>query len=173
MTMHDERHANEEARVHETLSLQAERWKIHCDELNHQFEAERLELTEEISLKERDIDELSAKFIEASEQLEQWEYWWKERSTDKSEAKPIDHHLEGLKPIIEEELQQQPTTPFVLSKPSIPQEFLPPPLPPKFAHISFPRRANESEGSGHTGTDPQAMPTFAPTTPPSSVQTLQ
>ena len=112
-------------------------------------------------MRERDIDELSAKFIEASEKLEQWENWWKEGSTDKSEAEPIDHRLEGLKPITEEERRQQPTTPFKLAKHSVPQEFLPPPLPPKFAH---PRRANESEGSSHTGVVSQAMPTFAPTT---------
>ena len=68
-------------------------------------------------------------------------------------------------PIIEEERQQQPVTPIVMAPPNIPQEFLPPPLPPKFAHENFPKRANESDESSHTGMDAQAIPTFAPTTP--------
>ena len=83
-------------------------------------------------------------------------------------GRPIDRQPEGLKPIIEEERQQQPTTPFVIAQPTIPQEFLPPPLPPKFAHKNFPKRANESDESSHTGMDSQAVPTFAPTTPPSA-----
>ena len=116
---------------------------------------------------ERDLDELSAKYIEASDKLEQWDIWWQEGSTNTREAEPIDQQTEGLKPIIEEERQQQPTTPFVIAQPTIPQEFLPPPLPPKFAHINFPKRANESDESSHTGMDPQAIPAFAPTTPPS------
>ena len=37
--MHREMHENEEARVHETLAAQAERWKIHCDALTQQCEA--------------------------------------------------------------------------------------------------------------------------------------
>ena len=118
---------------------------------------------------ERDIDDLSAKFIEASEKLEQWENWWKEGSMDAREAEPIARQQDGLRTISEEERQSQPTTPFVLSQPTIPQEFLPPPLLPKFAHINFfIRRANESDESSHTGMEPQAMPTFASTTPPSA-----
>ena len=53
--IHHQRHANEEARAHETLAMQALQWKIHCDELTQQFEAERLEYAEQISVKERDI----------------------------------------------------------------------------------------------------------------------
>ena len=37
--MHREMHENEEARVHETLAAQAERWKIHCDALTEQCDA--------------------------------------------------------------------------------------------------------------------------------------
>ena len=67
--MHQELHANEEARTHETLAMQASQWKTHCDELTQQFEAERLEHVENISGMERDIDDLSSKFTEASEKL--------------------------------------------------------------------------------------------------------
>ena len=70
-----ELHANEEPRVHETKAMQTSQWKIHCDELTQQFEAERLEHVEQISGMERDTDDLSSKFIEASEKLEQWETW--------------------------------------------------------------------------------------------------
>ena len=88
-------------------------------------------------------------------------------------AEPIDRQQEVLKPIIEEERQQQPMTPNVMAPPTIPQEFLPPPLPPKFAHKNFPKRANESDESSHTGMDAQAVPTFAPTTPPSGHKPTQ
>ena len=166
--LHRERHANEEARAHETLAMQASQWKIHCDELTQQCDAETARDAEKVSEMERDLDDLSSKFIEASEKLEQWENWWKEGSTDAQVSEPIDRQQEGLKPIIEEERQQQPTTPFVMAQPTIPQEFLPPPLPPKFAHKNFPKWANESDESSHTGMDSQAVPTFAPTTPPSA-----
>ena len=117
------------------------------------------------------MDELSAKYIEVSEKLEQWDLWWQEASTiwNAREAENTGIYPEGLKTIAEEERRPQPTTPFVQSQPTIPQEFLPPPLPPKFAHKNFPKRANESDESSHTGMDPQAVPTFAaPTTPPSA-----
>ena len=171
--MHRTLHENEEARAHETLSLQASQWKIHCDELTEQFNAERLKPTQKISEKERDMDDPSAKFIEASEKLDQWDIWWQQEGSTAREAKevqPIDRqNPEGLTTIAEEERRPQPTTPFVQSQFVIPQEFLPPPLPPKFAHKNFPRRANESDESSHTGMDPQAVPTFAaPTTPPSA-----
>ena len=117
---------------------------------------------------ERDMDELSGKYIEASEKLEQWDLWWQEASTQAREAETTVRHPEGLTTIAEEERRQQPVTPLVQSQPTIPQEFLPPPLPPKFAHKNFPERANESDESSHTGMDPQALPTFAPTTPPSA-----
>ena len=57
--MHRETHANEEARAHETLAMQASQWKIHCDQLTQQFETERLERAENISGMERDLDDLS------------------------------------------------------------------------------------------------------------------
>ena len=164
--MHRERHANEEARAHETLAMQASQWKIYCDELTQQCNAETARYAEKVSEMEQDLDDLSSRFIDASEKLEQWENWWKEGSTDAQAAEPIDRQQEVLKPIIEEERQQQPTPPFVMALPTIPQEFLPLPLPPKFAHKNFPKRANESDESNHTGMDSQAVPTFAPTTPP-------
>ena len=92
---------------------------------------------------------------------------------DAQVAEPIDRQQEVLRPIIEEERQQQPMTPIVMAPPTIPQEFLPPPLPPKFAHKNFPKRANESDESSHTGMDAQAVPTFAPTTPPSGHKPTQ
>ena len=162
-------HASEEARVHETLAAQAERWKIHCDELTQQCDAAIAEYAERVSEMERDMDELSAKYIEVSEKLEQWDLWWQEGSTNAQEAEQIDQHPEGLKTIAEEERISQPTTPVVQRQPIIPQEFLPPPLPPKFAHKNFPQRANKSDESSYTSMDPQAVPTFAaPTTPPSA-----
>ena len=87
------------ARMHRETLAAPEPWKIHCDELTEQFNAERLELTQQISDKERDIDDLSAKFIEASEKLEQWDIWWQEGSTAQvaREVEPIDRqHPEGL-----------------------------------------------------------------------------
>ena len=161
-------HTNEEARAHETLAMQASQWKSHCEELTQHYDAQVAQDAERISEMERDLDDLSSKFIDASEKLEQWESWWKEgslRQMDAQVAEPIDRQHEVLGPIIEEERQQQPMTPIVMAPPTIPQEFLPPPLPPKFAHKNFPKRANESDESSHTGMDAQAMPTFAPTTP--------
>ena len=154
--------------------MQASQWKIHCDELTQHCNAETARYAEKVSEMEQDLDDLSSRFIETSEKLEQWENWWKEGSTgstDAQAAEPIDRQQEVLKPIIEEERQQQPTTPFVMAPPPIPQELLPPPLPPKFAHKNFPKRANESDESSHTGMDSQAVPTFAPTTPPSAHKT--
>ena len=167
--MHRELRANDEARAQEVLAAQAERWKIHGDELTQQCDAGMAEYAERVSEMERDMDELSAKYIEVSETLEQWDLWWQEGSTNAREAETIDIHPEGLTPIAEEERRSQPTTPFVQSQPTIPQEFLPPPLPPKLAHKNFRERANKSDESSHTGMDPQAVPTFAaPTTPPSA-----
>ena len=131
--MHREMHENEEARVHEALAAQAERWKIHCDELTQQCDAGR------VSEMERDMDELSAKYIEVSEKLEQWDLWWQEASTNAREAEITGIYPEGLTTIAEEERRPQPVTPIVQSQPTIPQEFLPPPLPPKFAHKNFPK----------------------------------
>ena len=68
--------ANEETRVHETLAMQASQWKSHCEELTQQYEAQVAQDAERISEMERDLDDLSSKFIEASEKLEQWESWW-------------------------------------------------------------------------------------------------
>ena len=170
--MHREMHENEEARAHETLAAQAERWKIHCDALTQQRDAGMAEYAERVSEMERDMDELSAKYIEVSEKLEQWDLWWQEASTNAREAETAGIYPEGLTTIAEEERRPQPVTPIVQSQPTIPQEFLPPPLPPKFAHKNFPERANRSDESSHTGMDPQAVPTFAaPTTPPSAPQT--
>ena len=166
--MHREMHENEEARAHETLAAQAERWKIHCDALTQQCDAGMASYAERVAEMERDMDELSGKYIEASEKLEQWDLWWQEASTQAREAETTVRHPEGLTTIAEEERRPQPVTPFVQSQPTIPQEFLPPPLPPKFAHKNFPERASESDESSHTGMDPQALPTFAPTTPPSA-----
>ena len=165
-------HTNEEARVHETLAMQASQWKSHCEELTQHYDAQVALDAERISEMERDLDDVSSKFIDASEKLEQWENWWN-RDAQVAEPidrqEPVDRQLEVLRPIIEEERQQQPMTPNVMAPPTIPQEFLPPPLPPKFAHKNFPKRANESDESSHTGMDPQAVPTFAaPTTPPSA-----
>ena len=78
------------------------------------------ECAERVSELERDMDELSAKYIEASEKLEQWDIWWQEGSTNAREAESIDRHPEGLTTIAEEERRSQPTTPFVQSQPSIP-----------------------------------------------------
>ena len=164
---HRAMHENEKARVHETLAAQAEQWKIHCDQLTQQCDAGMASYAERIADMERDMDELSAKYIEASEKLEQWDLWWQEASTQAREAETTVRHPEGLTTIAEEERRPQPVTPFAQSQPTIPQEFLPPPLPPKFAHKNFPGRANESDESSHTDMDPQALPTFAPTAPPS------
>ena len=60
------RHANEEARAHETLAMQASQWQTHCDQLTQQCDAEMAEYAEKVSEMERDLDELSAKYIEAS-----------------------------------------------------------------------------------------------------------
>ena len=46
--------------------MRTSQWKTHCEELTRQFEAERLEYAEQIFVKERDTDEFSEKFIEAS-----------------------------------------------------------------------------------------------------------
>ena len=168
--------AHHGARAHETLAVQASQWKSHCEELTQQYDAQVARDAERTSEMERDLDDLTSKFIDASEKLEQWETWWKEGSTgqmDAQVAEPIDRQQEGLKPIIEEERQQQPMTPNVMAPPTIPQEFLPPPLPQKFAHKNFPKRANESDESSHTGMDAQAVPTFAPTTPPSGHKPTQ
>ena len=167
--MHREMHENEEARVHETLAAQAEQWKIHCDALTQQCDAGMAQYAERIAELEREIEELSGKYIETSEKLEQWDLWWQESGTQAREAETSGLCPEGLETIGEEERRSQPTTPFVQSQPTIPQEFLPPPLPPKFAPKNFPERANRSDESSHTGMDSQAVPTFAaPTTPPSA-----
>ena len=142
--------------------------EIHCDALTQQCDAGMASYAERVAEMECDMDELSGKYIEASEKLEQWDLWWQEASTQAREAETTVRHPEGLTTIAEEERRSQPTTAFVQSQPTIPQEFLPPPLPPKFAHKNFPERANESDESSHTGMDPQALPTFAPTTPPSA-----
>ena len=167
--MHREMHDREEARVHETLAAQAEQWKIHCDQLTQQCDAGMASYAERVAELERDMDELSAKYIEASEKLEQWDLWWQESSMNAREAENSGTYPEGLTTIAEEERQPQPVTPIVQSQPTIPQEFWPPPLPPKFAPKNFPERAHRSEESSHTGMDSQAVPTFAaPTTPPSA-----
>ena len=153
---------NHDARIQEALAMQASQWKSHCEELTQHYDALVARDAERISEMERDLDDVSSKLIEASEKLEQWESWW---SSDAQVAEPIERQQEVLGPIIEEERQQQPVTPIVMAPPTIPQEFLPPPLPPKFAHKNFPKRANESDESSHTGMDAQAIPTFAPTTP--------
>ena len=85
----------------------------------------------------------------------------------------IPERVEAARPIIEDEQQQQPTTPFALAQSSVQQEFLPPPLLPKFAHKKILKGANESEGSSHTGMGSQAIPTFASTTPPKGASHLQ
>ena len=110
--MHREMHENEEARAHETLAAQAERWKTHCDQLTQQRDAGMAEYAERVSEMERDMDELSAKYIEVSEKLEQWDLWWQEASTNAREAETIDTHPEGLTTIAEEERRPQPTTPI-------------------------------------------------------------
>ena len=120
---------------------------------------------------ERDMDALSAKGNRGHQLVYLDAHgicWFPDGSTNAREAETIDRRPEGLTTIAEEERRSQPITPFVQSQPTIPQEFLPPPLPPKFAHKNFPKRANESDESSHTGMDPQAIPTFAPTTPPSA-----
>ena len=153
---------NHDARIQEALAMQASQWKSHCEELTQHYDALVAQNAERVSEMERDLDDVSSKLIDASEKLEQWESWW---SSDAQVAEPIERQQEVLGPIIEEERQQQPMTPNVMAPPTIPQEFLPPPLPPKFAHKNFPKRANESDESSHTGMDAQAIPTFAPTTP--------
>ena len=80
--MHREMHANEEARAHETLAMQASQWQTHCGQVTQQYDAEMAECAEKVSKMERDLDELSAKYIEASEKqqkLEQWDTWWRKR----------------------------------------------------------------------------------------------
>ena len=72
---------NHEARAHETLAMQASQWKSHCEELTQHYDAQVALDAERISEMERDLDDLSSKFIDASEKLEQWETWWKEGST--------------------------------------------------------------------------------------------
>ena len=167
--MHRALQEDDEARAHETLAAQAERWKIHCGELTEQFE---VALTQEVSEKERDIDDLSAKFIEASEKLEQRDIWWQQEGSTAREARevePIDRqNPEGLTTIAEEERQHQPTTHFVQSQPTIPRIFAAA-SSAKVCSQNFPRRANESDESSHTSMDLQAVPTCAaPTTPPSA-----
>ena len=172
--------ATHEARAQETLAMQASQWKSHCEELTQHYNALVAQDAERVSEMERDLDDVSSKLIDASEKLEQWESWWKEGSLRDAQVveqidrqEPIERQHEVLGPIIEEERQQQPMTPIVMAPPTIPQEFLPPPLPPKFAHKNFPKRANESDESSHTGMDAQAIPTFAPTTPLSGHKTTQ
>ena len=62
-----------EARAHGTLALQASQWQTHCDKLTQQYDAEMAECAEKVAEMERDLDELSAKCIEASEKLEHWD----------------------------------------------------------------------------------------------------
>ena len=63
-------HTNQEARAHETLAMQASQWKIHCEELTQQCDAETARYAERISEMERDLEDVSSRYIEASEKLE-------------------------------------------------------------------------------------------------------
>ena len=95
---HREMQTNDEARVHKILAAQAERWKTHCDELTQQCDAGMAEYAERVSEMERDMDELTAKYIEASEKLEQWDLWWQEGSTNAREAEvPPQNQLTGAR----------------------------------------------------------------------------
>ena len=100
--------------------MQASQWKSHCEELTQHYDAQVAQDAERISEMERNLDDVSSKFIEASEKLEQWESWW---NSDAQVAEPIERQHEVLGPIIEEERQQQPMTPIVMAPPTIPQEF--------------------------------------------------
>ena len=54
-------HENEEARVHETLAMQASQWKSHCEELTQHYDAQVALDAERISEMERDLDDVSSK----------------------------------------------------------------------------------------------------------------
>ena len=105
--MHRAMHENEQARVHETLAAQAEQWKIHCDALTQQCDAGMAEYAERIAELEREIEELSGKYIETSEKLEQWDLWWQESGTQVREAETSGLCPEGLETIAEEERRPQ------------------------------------------------------------------
>ena len=107
--MHREMHENEQARVHETLAAQASQWQTHCDQLTQQYDAGMASYAERVAELERDMDELTGKYIEASEKLEQWDLWWQESGTQAREAENSGTYPEGLTTIAEEERQPQPT----------------------------------------------------------------
>ena len=54
-------HTNQEARVQETLAMQASQWKSHCEELTQHYDAQVALDAERVSEMERDLDELSSK----------------------------------------------------------------------------------------------------------------
>ena len=95
--MHREMHENEEARVHETLAAQASQWQTHCDQLTQQYDAGMASYAERVADLERDMDELTGKYIEASEKLEQWDRWWQESGTQAREAETSGLCRKGLR----------------------------------------------------------------------------
>ena len=106
--------------------MQTSQWKSHCKHLKREEERQIFEV--QVAEKDREIDELSTKDIEAAVQLEHWESWWQEGSTDKVERQePID----------------EPSTPFVISQPSTQQQFFATTSSAKVRSQTFPKGTND------------------------------